>query len=195
MTSASHYYITTPIYYVNDIPHIGSAYTTIVADTLARFMRLDGKHVKFVTGTDEHGQKVFKSARDRGVDTQAFVNQTAQCFKDLFQHLELTHDDFIRTTESRHHSAAQALWQRLHDAGFIYKDKYAGWYCVRDEAFYGEDELIHGKAPTGADVEWVEEESYFFALSKFQQPLLDYYQQYPQFIMPIGRTQRGSSFC
>ena len=193
MTS-EYYYITTPIYYVNDIPHIGSAYTTIAADALARFMRLDGRHVKFITGTDEHGQKVFKSARDRGIDTQLFVDQTSQRFRDLFTTLQLTHDDFIRTSEPRHYRAAQALWTQLNDAGYIYKGNYAGWYCVRDEAFYAEDELVDGKAPTGADVEWVEEESYFFALSKFQQPLLDYYRDHPDFIKPTSRRNEVLRF-
>jgi methionyl-tRNA synthetase len=194
MAMKKYYYITTPIYYVNDIPHIGHAYTTFAADALARFMRLDGREVKFLTGTDEHGQKVDKTAASRGLPTQEFVDQVAQRFRDLTKTLGLTNDDFIRTTETRHIRAAQALWKRIADNGYIYEGKYAGWYCVRDEAFYAEKELVDGKAPTGAEVEWMEEPSYFFALSKFQQPLLDFYQDNPDFIAPDSRRNEVLRF-
>src|SRR5690606_25399077 len=163
------YYITTPIYYVNDVPHIGHAYTTLACDVLARFKRLDGYDVKFLTGTDEHGQKVEKSAQAAGLSPQAFTDKVSQNFRDLTRALNFSNDDFIRTTEERHVKACQALWKTLQGKGEIYLGSYAGWYAVRDEAFYGEDELATGpdgrkRAPSGAEVEWVEEPSYFFRL-------------------------------
>ena len=139
-----HYYITTPIYYVNDAPHIGHAYTSLSCDVLARFMRLDAHRVLFLTGTDEHGQKVLKSAQAAGVDPQAFTDQVSENFRHLSKVLNFSNDDFIRTTETRHTKACQALWNRLVEAGEIYLGTYAGWYAVRDEAFYGEDELTDG---------------------------------------------------
>ena len=166
---SKNYYITTPIYYVNDKPHIGHAYTSLACDISARFKRLDGYKVKFLTGTDEHGQKVEKSAQKKDLDPQIFTDQVAKYFIDLAQKMNFSNDDFIRTTEVRHKKTAQLFWQRLNDNGYIYKDKYSGWYSVRDEAFYNEEELIAGKAPTGAEVEWMEEESYFFKLSAFQE--------------------------
>ena len=181
------YYITTPIYYVNDKPHLGHAYTSVACDALARFMRLDGAEVKFLTGTDEHGQKVEKSAATAGVPPKEFVDEVSEHFRHMAEVLQLTNDDFIRTTEERHIKAAQAVWKRLEAAGDIYLDSYSGWYSVRDEAFYAESELVDGKAPTGAEVEWVEEPSYFFKLSKYQQPLLDYYKSHPDFILPESR--------
>ncbi|MFN7709839.1 MAG: methionine--tRNA ligase [Holosporales bacterium] len=188
------YYITTPIYYVNDSPHIGHAYTSIAADVLARFMRLDGRDVKFMTGTDEHGQKVEKSAAKAGMDPQSFTDQVSQRFRTLAEKAHLSNDDFIRTTEPRHRHCAQTLWQRLVDHGHIYKGSYAGWYAVRDEAFYAESELVDGKAPTGADVEWVEEPSYFFKLSAWQEPLLKFYQENPHFIGPDSRRNEVIRF-
>ncbi len=192
--NAKPYYITTPIYYVNDIPHIGHAYTSIAADVLARFMRLEGREVKFMTGTDEHGQKVEKSAAKAGVDPQAFTDQVSQRFRDLAKLADLSNDDFIRTTEPRHRRCAQALWQKLVDNGHIYKGAYAGWYAVRDEAFYAESELVNGKAPTGADVEWLEEPSYFFRLSAWQEPLLKFYEDNPDFIGPDSRRNEVIRF-
>ncbi len=170
--SKSRYYVTTPIYYVNDVPHIGHAYTTLACDALARFMRLDGHDVMFLTGTDEHGQKVENSAREAGMDPQAFTDKVSQNFRDLTGAWNLSNDDFIRTTEARHIRSCQAIWSKLVAAGEIYLGSYAGWYAVRDEAFYGENELTDtpgGKkiAPSGAEVEWVEEPSYFFMLSQW----------------------------
>lgn len=187
-------YITTPIYYVNDKPHIGHAYTTLAADVLARFYRMAGRPVKFLTGTDEHGQKVEKSAAHAGLSPQAFVDQVSQTFRDLTQKLQATNDDFIRTTEPRHQKAVAHLWQTLIDKDEIYLGSYEGWYAVRDEAFYAESELIDGKAPTGAEVEWVTESCYFFRLSKWQQPLLDFYQQNPNFIAPESRRNEVIRF-
>lgn len=193
MTQQS-YYITTPIYYVNDKPHLGHAYTSVACDAIARYMRLDGLAVKFLTGTDEHGQKVEKSAKTAGVPPQAFVDEVSEHFRDMAEMLHLTNDDFIRTTQPRHIAAAQELWKKLEAAGDIYLANYGGWYATRDEAFYAESELINGKAPTGAEVEWVEEPSYFFRLSKYQQPLLDFYAAHPDFILPESRRNEVVSF-
>lgn len=188
------YYITTPIYYVNDKPHLGHAYTSVACDAIARYMRLDGMDVAFLTGTDEHGQKVEKSADAVGVPPQTFVDEVSEHFREMGEVLRLTNTDFIRTTQARHIDAAQAMWKRLEAAGDIYLGGYAGWYATRDEAFYAESELVNGKAPTGADVEWVEEPSYFFKLSKYQQPLLDFYEANPDFILPESRRNEVLSF-
>lgn len=189
-----HFYITTPIYYVNDRPHIGHAYTSVACDVLARFMRLSGYHVKFLTGTDEHGQKVEKSALAAGVAPQALADANSQHFRDLTQVMNISNDDFIRTTEPRHVRSAQALWQKMEQGGHITLGSYAGWYSVRDEAYYQESELVGGKAPTGAEVEWVEEPSYFFKLSAFGDKLLDYYKNHPEFIGPESRRNEVISF-
>ena len=193
------YYVTTPIYYVNDVPHIGHAYATLACDVLARFKRLDGYDVKFLTGTDEHGQKVEKSAIAAGVDPQTFTDQVSQNFRDLADFMNYSHDDFIRTTEDRHKRACQDLWRRLEDADEIYLGSYSGWYAVRDEAFYGEGELTTGAdgkktAPSGAEVEWVEEPSYFFKLSEWQDRLLAHYDANPDFILPNTRRNEVISF-
>ena len=155
MSAKDAFYITTPIYYVNDVPHIGHAYTTLACDVMARFKRLDGYDVMFLTGTDEHGQKVEKSAAAAGKTPLEFCDQVSQRFRELADFMNYSHDDFIRTTEERHKIACQALWKKLEENGHIYLDKYAGWYSVRDEAFYGENELIEVEgseklAPTGA---------------------------------------------
>jgi len=189
-----HFYITTPIYYVNDRPHIGHAYTSVACDVLARYKRLTGAKVKFLTGTDEHGQKVEKSAAKAGTTPKALADSNSQFFRDITPLLNLSNDDFIRTTEPRHIASAQALWQRMQQNGHIYEGKYAGWYAVRDEAYYAESELVEGKAPTGAEVEWVEEPSYFFNLSKWQEPLLAYYAAHPDFIRPQSRYNEIISF-
>ena len=193
------YYITTPIYYVNDKPHIGHAYTTLACDVLARFKRLDGYDVMFLTGTDEHGQKVDKSAAAKGIDPQSFTDQVSQNFRDLARVMNFSNDDFIRTTEERHIRSSQAIWRRLVDNGEIYLDSYAGWYAVRDEAFYTGDELImdadgNKVAPSGAGVEWGEEPSYFFRLSAGQDRLLEFYDANPDFILPKTRRNEVVSF-
>ena len=191
------FYITTPIYYVNGEPHLGHAYTTIACDVLARFKRLDGYRVKFLTGTDEHGQKVAKSAADLGIAPIALCDRNSQKFRDLAKALGASNDDFIRTTEERHVKSCQALWQAMKDQ--IYLGKYEGWYAVRDEAFYDEGELVADAAgekvaPTGAPVEWVKEESYFFPLSKWQDKLLAFYDANPDFIGPKSRFNEVYSF-
>lgn len=188
------FYVTSPIYYVNDVPHIGHAYTNLACDVLARFMRLDGYNVKFLTGTDEHGQKVEKSAIKKNMSPQDFTDQVSQRFRDLNIAMNFSNDDFIRTTEARHKKAAQYFWNKLIDNGHIYLDSYAGWYSVRDEAFYAESELIDGKAPTGAEVEWLEEPSYFFNLSKWQDKLLKFYDENPDFIQPESRRNEVINF-
>ena len=189
-----HFYVTTPIYYVNDKPHIGHAYTTLACDVLARFKRLDGYNVMFLTGTDEHGQKVEKAAGDKGVSPQAFTDSVSQNFRDLTGRMNFSNDDFIRTTEPRHREACQKLWDMLVERGHITLGSYAGWYAVRDEAFYTETEIVDGKAPTGAPVEWVEEPSYFFDLSKWQEPLLAFYEANPDFVGPVSRFNEVKSF-
>jgi methionyl-tRNA synthetase len=188
------FYISTPIYYVNDKPHIGHAYTTLACDFLARFMRMDGYKVHFLTGTDEHGQKVEKSAQKAGQDPQSFTDKVSERFRELADRMHFSNDDFIRTTQKRHKDYVQGIWQRMLDAGHIYLDKYSGWYSVRDECFYQESELVDGKAPTGADVEWVEEPSYFFRLSAFEDKLLELYEKQPEFIMPESRRNEVISF-
>jgi methionyl-tRNA synthetase len=190
----NHFYITTPIYYVNDRPHIGHAYTSIACDVLARFMRLSNYKVKFLTGTDEHGQKVEKSAAAAGVTPQALADANSQHFREMGEMMKLSNDDFIRTTEPRHKKAAQALWKKMEEAGHIYLGSYSGWYSVRDEAYYQESELVGGKAPTGADVEWVEEPSYFFKLSAFSDKLLAFYDKNPGCVMPESRLNEVKSF-
>lgn len=193
------FYITTPIYYVNDKPHIGHAYTSIACDVLARFKRLDGWQVKFLTGTDEHGQKVEKSAEKAGVSPQEFVDMVSESFRELTHQLNLSNDDFIRTTQPRHIASAQAVWRKLVESGDIYLGGYKGWYSVRDEAFYGEGELLTDAdgnkiAPTGAPVEWVEEPSYFFKLSAWGDRLLKFYEENPDFIGPASRRNEVISF-
>lgn len=189
------YYITTPIYYVNDVPHIGHAYTSVASDIIARFMRLRGFDVMFLTGTDEHGQKVEKAAISKNIDPQKFTDQTSQSFRHLMTVMNISNDDFIRTTEDRHKEAVAVFWQKLLDNGTIYEGFYEGWYAVRDEAFYDESELTSdGLAPTGAPVEWVKEPSYFFNLSKWQDKLLEFYEANPDFIRPISRRNEVISF-
>jgi methionyl-tRNA synthetase len=193
------FYVTTPIYYVNGAPHIGHAYTSIAADVLARFKRLDGYDVFFLTGTDEHGQKVEAAARAAGLDTQAFTDKISADFRDMSDAMGVSYDDWIRTTEQRHKDSCTALWKRIAAAGDIYLGHYEGWYSVRDEAFYDESELVTrpdgGKAaPTGAPVEWVKEPSYFFRLSAWQDRLLQFYEENPDFIAPSSRKSEVLSF-
>ncbi|WP_376091328.1 methionine--tRNA ligase [Roseomonas sp. CCTCC AB2023176] len=192
------YYVTTPIYYVNDRPHLGHAYTMVAADVLARWKRLEGREVFFLTGTDEHGQKVQKAAEAAGMDPQAFTDDVSRHFRELTRQMTVTNDDFIRTTEPRHKQACAALWERLAEAGDIYLGHYEGWYAVRDEAFYGPDELVERSgvkyAPSGAPVEWVREPSWFFRLSAWGDRLLAFYEANPDFIAPATRRNEVLSF-
>ena len=188
------FYITTPIYYVNDKPHIGHAYTTLACDVIARFKRLDGFKVYFLTGTDEHGQKVELAAKKNKTKPQDFVDEVSINFRDLLKCMHIENDDFIRTTEKRHLESCQKLWDLLIKKGHIYLGKYAGWYAIRDEAFFLESEIIDGKAPSGAPVEWVEEPSYFFNLSKWQDKLLEHYNNNENFISPSTRKNEVLSF-
>lgn len=194
MSEKPSFYVTTPIYYVNDSPHIGHAYTSLAADVVSRFMRMDGRNTYFLTGTDEHGQKVQKAAESKGMDPQSFTDEVSQRFRDLSGVMGYQENDFIRTTEPRHKEAAQAIWNKLKEHGHIYLGSYAGWYAVRDEAFYVESEIVDGKAPTGAPVEWVEEPSYFFDLSQWQDKLLEFYEKNPDFIVPRSRYNEVVSF-
>ncbi len=199
MTNKTPFYITTPIYYVNGAPHMGHAYSTIACDVMARFKRLDGHDVRFLTGTDEHGIKVFQAARDRGIDPQQFTDEVSQSFRAILAPLNISNDDFIRTTEERHKKGAQELWKKLQDAGQIYKSTYSGWYAVRDEAYYTEDELVTAAdgsktAPSGAPVTWMEEESYFFKLSEWGDKLLEFFDKNPDFIQPESSKKEVISF-
>jgi len=187
-------FITTPIYYVNGQPHIGHVYTSLACDIVARFSRLDGYDVLFLTGTDEHGQKVEQSASAAGKTPQAFADEVSETFRALLPLYDFSCDQFIRTTEQRHKDAAQALWRKLVESGDIYLGEYEGWYSVRDEAFYTEDELVDGKAPTGAPVEWVAESSYFFRLSRWQEKLEAHIKANDDFIQPISRRNEVLAF-
>ena len=196
---AKPYYITTPIFYVNGDPHIGHAYTAIAADVLARFKRLDGYNVHFLSGTDEHGQKVEKAARDAGQDPQAFTDGFSAKFRDMEQRLGCSTDDFIRTTEPRHKEGVTALWKVLAERDQIYLGHYEGWYAVRDEDFYSADELTTlpdgtKLAPTGAPVEWVREPNYLFRLSRWQDALLQHYEENPDFVGPASKRNEMLSF-
>jgi methionyl-tRNA synthetase len=191
----SRFYITTPIYYINAEPHLGHAYTTMIADCVARAHRLMGDEVFFLTGTDEHGQKVERAAQKAGIATKAFADQTSEKFRALSPLLNISNDDFIRTTEPRHFRAAQELWRRVMERGHIYKGKYEGWYCTVDEVFVPESQLVDGRCPTcGGKVEKISEESYFFKLSAFQDRLRDYYAQHPDFVTPPNRRNEIVAF-
>ncbi|QXK92395.1 methionine--tRNA ligase [Neoehrlichia mikurensis] len=189
-----YFYITTPMYYVNDVPHIGHIYSTLICDVIARFKRLDGYNVKFITGTDEHGYKIQKAAAKNNFLVKNFVDNNSAVFKKISDVMSCNYDDFIRTTENRHKNAVYGLWQRLCDYNQIYLGHYSGWYSVRDEAFYQAQELVDNRAPTGAEVEWVEESSYFFKLSEWQDALLDFYSKNPNFITPRHRLNEVISF-
>ncbi len=191
----SRFYITTPIYYINAEPHLGHAYTTLVADAVARAHRLNGDEVFFLTGTDEHGQKVERAAQKAGLNTNEFADRTSRTFRDILPILNISNDDFIRTTEPRHHAAAQALWRRVRDRGYIYKGKYEGWYCTVDEVFVPDTQLHNGRCPIcGNAVERIAEDSYFFKLSAFQAPLLEHYRKHPEFVTPPARRNEVLSF-
>ena len=193
------FYITTPRYFVNDVPHIGHAYATVICDTIANFNKWLGNEVNFLTGTDEHGQKVEKSALKANMDPQTFTDNVSTSFKKLASKLEINNTDFIRTTEDRHIKSVKHLWNILVNKGDIYIDKYSGWYSIRDEAFYSNDEIIEDKngkklAPNGSEVEWLEEPSYFFKLSSWQDKLLKFYEKNPNFISPKSRYNEVLSF-
>ena len=196
---AKNFYITTPIYYPSAKPHMGHAYSSIIADFFARFKRMDGFNVHFLTGTDEHGLKIQRAAEKKGVKTLEFCDELSKTFKDLSKTLNLTNNDFIRTTEDRHKKSVQFLWNELKKNGDIYLSKYSGWYSVSDEAFYNDDEiqdLDNKKVAISSKslVEWVDEESYFFKLSKWEKPLLKFYKDNPDFISPKSRKNEVISF-
>jgi len=188
------FYVTTPIYYVNDRPHIGHAYTTVAADVLARYHRLRGQPVRFLTGTDEHGQKIEHKAKELGKDPQAFVDEMSPPFREAFEELGCTFDDYIRTTEERHESRVQRLWKTLVDKGDIYLGEYEGWYSVADEAFITETELEQLDEVTRSKVQRVKEKSYFFKLSAYTEPLLELFERNPTFVQPEGRLNEVKSF-
>ena len=199
MADKPSFYITTAISYPNGSPHIGHAYELIATDAIARFKRLDGYDVFFLTGTDEHGQKMLQTAAREGITTQELADRNAAVFRAMGPALNASNDDFIRTTEERHKRASQAIWQRMEAAGDIYKDSYSGWYSVRDEAYFAENETVVSgdgvrRGPTGTPVEWVEEESYFFKLSAYQDRLLALYEESPDFIGPEERRNEILSF-
>ena len=196
---SDNFYITTPIYYPSAKPHMGHAYSSIVADFFARFKRIQGFDVFYLTGTDEHGQKIERAAKENKKEPLEFCDEISKTFKDLTKILNLSNDDFIRTTEDRHKKSAISVWNKLEKKGEIYLSKYSGWYSVSDEAFYSDDEIeeINGNKiakPSGSKVEWLEEESYFFKLSKWQEPLLDFYKKNPNFILPKSRKNEVISF-
>jgi methionyl-tRNA synthetase len=200
MPDKTAFYITTAISYPNGPPHIGHAYEVVATDAIARFQRLDGYDVYFLTGTDEHGQKMQQTAAKEGLTARQLRDRNVPRFEAMATALNCSNDDFIHTTEERHHRASEAIWQRMEAAGDIYLDKYAGWYSVRDEAYYAEDEThvnehkVRLATKTGTPVEWVEEESYFFKLSAYQQKLLDLYASVPDFVLPKERFNEVASF-
>ena len=188
-------YLTTPIYYINAKPHIGHAYTTMLTDAIARSRRLMGDQVFFLTGTDEHGQKVDRAAQKANLPTPQFADEVSAAFRQMCRDLKISNDDFIRTTEPRHFAAAQEIWRRVERAGDIYKGEYEGWYCTVDEIFVPEAQLVDGKCPTcGSKVERLKEESYYFRLSKYEKPLLDFYRDHPDFIQPEFRLNEVRTF-
>ncbi len=196
---SKNYYITTPIYYPSGKPHMGHAYSSIIADIFARFKRLEGYKVLFLTGTDEHGQKIQKEADKNKKDPKKFCDELSETFRSLTKILNLSNNDFIRTTEARHFQSVNEIWKRLTKSGDIYLDKYSGWYSVSDEAYYDKDEIeeINGKKickTSGSSVEWVEEESYFFKLSAFQKRLLEHYKKNEDFILPKSRKNEVLKF-
>ncbi len=193
------FYITTPIYYPSGKPHMGHAYSSIVADIFARFKRIEGFNVLFLTGTDEHGQKIQKEAEKNKKEPKIFCDEISETFRSLTKILNLTNNDFIRTTEPRHFKSVNEIWKRLVNSGDIYLDKYSGWYSVSDEAYYDEDEIeekdgIKTSKISGSAVEWVEEESYFFKLSAWQKKLLNYFEKNKEFILPQSRRNEVIRF-
>lgn len=199
MSTKPPFYITTAISYVNGVPHLGHAYESILTDVLARFKRLDGYDVMFLTGTDEHGEKVAQTAEQNGMEPRAFADKNAATFIEMTKKLDISNDDFIRTTEERHHISSQAIWKKLNDNGDIYLGKYEGWYSVREEAYFTEDELTTAEdgqkfTPLGTEVEWVEEPSYFFKLSSYTDRLIEYYAANIDAVQPSSRMNEIVSF-
>jgi len=197
--SKDNFYITTPIYYPSGNPHMGHAYSSIVADIFARFKRLEGKNVYFLTGTDEHGLKIQREAEKNNTDVKLFCDQISKKFQKLTKTLNLSNNDFIRTTEPRHHHSVKTIWKKLIESGDIYLSKYVGWYSISDEAYYTEDEITikDGKKVSklsGSTVEWFEEDSYFFKLSAWQNKLLDHYKKNPTFVSPKSRNNEIVQF-
>jgi methionyl-tRNA synthetase len=199
MSGKQQFYITTPIFYPNGAPHIGHAYTALATDAIARFERLDNKDVFFLTGTDEHGLKMKQTAIAEGLTPKALADRNSEYFREMMLALNISQDDFIRTTEARHHRASEEIWRRMEAAGDIYLDTYAGWYSVRQEAYFDEKETTPGsdgvrREPLGSPVEWTEEETYFFRLSAFADRLLEHYDRHPDFILPPERRNEVVSF-
>lgn len=193
------FFISTAISYPNGLPHIGHAYEVMATDAIARYRRLAGDNVYFSTGTDDHGQKMYQTARDQGKTARDLADELTPAFRTMAETLNCSHDDFIRTSEPRHYAAVSEIWRRIADNGDIYKDAYAGWYSVRDEAFYAEGELTKNEAgdfvsPQGTPVEWLEEESYFFKLSSYEDKLLAYFEANPDFIQPQSRRNEVVQF-
>jgi len=193
------FYITTAISYVNGVPHLGHAYEVILTDVMARFQRLDGRDVMFLTGTDEHGEKVAKTAAENEMQPKEFADKNAATFIKMTETLNISNDDFIRTSEERHYKASQAIWKRLEEKGDIYLGKYEGWYSIREEAYFTADELRESEdgekfTPNGTPVEWVEESSYFFRLSAYTEKLIEYFEAHPEFIAPESRRNEILSF-
>ena len=195
------FFITTAISYPNGRPHIGHAYEVMATDAIARYHRLNGENVYFSTGTDDHGQKMLQTARGQGKTAQELADELTPAFREMAEALNCSHDDFIRTSEPRHHASVSDLWQRIAENGRddIYKDSYKGWYSVRDEAFYAEDELVpdaegNKLSPQGTPVEWLEEDSYFFRLSAYEDKLLAHFEAHPDFLMPESRRNEITSF-
>lgn len=193
------FYITTAISYVNGVPHLGHAYESILTDVTARFKRLDGYEVMFLTGTDEHGEKVAQTAAKNGMEPKDFADKNSAAFEAMTENLDISNDDFIRTTQPRHYAASQGIWKKLMEKGDIYLGKYEGWYSVREEAYFTEDELTTSDdgqkfTPLGTEVEWVEEPSYFFRLSKYTDALIALYEGNPGIIMPQARANEILSF-
>ena len=199
MSGQQKFYITTPIFYPNGAPHIGHAYTALASDAIARFERLDGRDVFFLTGTDEHGLKMKQTAVAEGLSPKALADRNSQRFREMMTALDVSQDDFIRTTEPRHYRSSEEIWRRMEKAGDIYLGQYAGWYSVRQEAYFDEKETILGddgvrREPLGSPVEWTQEETYFFRLSAFQDRLLAHYEGHPDFILPPERRNEVVSF-
>src|SRR6185436_19371371 len=193
--SGKRFYLTTPIYYVNDVPHIGHAYTTVVADVVARYQRALGSDVRFLTGTDEHGQKIERAAKSQGIAPIELADRVVSRYHDLWKRLAIRHDDFIRTTEPRHRRGVERQIAKMKAAGDIYLGSYEGLYCAGCEAFYTEAQLVDGKCPEqGHPVERVSEPSYFFRLSKYQEPLLEHYRRNPRFVRPESRANEVRTF-